>query len=189
MVHVLGGDLETGWSGLCQWHTMASTSAAASFLDFCRPRVHRRRPSSILCGAGGALISIPSQLPSSLAFISGSQESHDGYRGPGFLFELGRPQHFPARRPLIWFPPSPEGHSHHPAALGMLCQPHLPLWHHGFQHRRLWGDLARDLLASQHPGAPESCFSQIPSFLTICVNGGNLPPAASTHKPTTPSRF
>lgn len=135
------------------------------------------------------LISIPAQLPSSLAFISGSQELHDAYRSPGFLFELGCPQHFPARRPLIWFPPSPEGRSHCPAAPGMLCQLHLPPCRHNFQHWRPQGALARALLVSHCPGAPESCFSQTPSFLTICVDRGNLPPPVSTHKPTTPSHF
>lgn len=114
------GVLETAWSWLCQWHTMALTSAAAGFLDLCIPRVHHRRPSSTLRREGGPLISIPAQLPSSLSFISGSQESQDTYRSPDFLFELGHPQHFPARRPLIWLPPSPEGRSHSPAAPGTL---------------------------------------------------------------------
>ena len=161
---VYRGDLETAWSGLCQWHTMASASAAAGFLDLRRPRVHHRRPSSTLRGAGGPLISIPAQLPSFLAFISGSQESHDAYRSPGFLFELGRPQHFPARRPLIWFPPSPEGRSHRPAAPGTLCQPHLPPWHLGFQHRRPRGALARALPASRRPRGTGKLLLANPEF-------------------------
>lgn len=151
--------LETGWNRLCRWHTIVLTTAAAGFLSLCRPEVHHQKPSFTLCGATESLISIPAQLPSSLAFTSGSQEPHYTYCSPGFLFELGYPQHFPAQHPLILFPPSPEGHSHHLAAPGMLCQLHLQPWYLTCQHWHSQRALARALPFSQCSGALESSFS------------------------------
>lgn len=148
---------------------MASTTAAASFLGMHRQRVHRWRPFPTLCGVRGSLISIPAHVPSSLAFISGSQELDDACHSPGFLFKLVCPQHFPVRHSLIWFPHSPEGHSHHSAVPGTL--PLAPAI--------LLPKFPASAPTGSHQKSPaealERGFCWTLSFLTIYVDGGSLP--------------